>query len=251
MERVRMPLVEVDDVQGVRAAVTTFASDASSIRFVLVPISPLGVPAHYDAIRETLRTCDLVVTMAPEDERGGAADRGDPGRGSQWERVGRGRRIRLVTPPAVWNGVGRPFITAPVVATDAAASRGGRPVPRPLLLVPLAPFRPFMAMAFALVGTRNIVAKVLAYGTSEALSERSHRGFAPAFDWDPRYRLDAEQLAETVRRIHAERQAEVLRVAVVHRAEILPGVARALGALGYSPDDAEWIMVFPWLSDDA
>jgi hypothetical protein len=145
----------VEDVQGVRAAVTTFASDPSSIRFVLVPISPLGVPAHYDAIRETLLACDLVVTMAPQDERGGAADPGDPGQGSQWERVGRGRRIRPATPPPEWHGVDRPFITATVVATDTAASPGGRPARRPLELAALAPFRPLMAMAFARIRTRQ------------------------------------------------------------------------------------------------
>jgi hypothetical protein len=49
-----MQLVEVDDVHGVRAAVVTFASDASSLRFVLVPISPLGEPTHYEALREML-----------------------------------------------------------------------------------------------------------------------------------------------------------------------------------------------------
>jgi hypothetical protein len=58
-------------------------------------------------------------------------------------------------------------------------------------------------------------------------------------------------LAEAVRRVHAERQAQDLRVAVVHSAEILPGVARALSALSYSPGDVEWITVFPWLSDNA
>jgi hypothetical protein len=35
------------------------ASDASSLRFVLVPSSPLGEPEHYEALRETLRSCDL------------------------------------------------------------------------------------------------------------------------------------------------------------------------------------------------
>lgn len=175
---------------------------------------------------------------------------GTRGGGSQWERIGRGRHIRLTTPPAGWNGVDRPFVAAPVVATGAAASPGGRPARRPLLLVALAPLRPLMAMAFARFGTRSILGQMLNYHASEALSEPPHRGFTPAFDWDPRHQQDPEQLAETVRRVHAERHAEDLRVAVVHSAEILPGVARALGQLGYSPGDVEWITVFPWLSDD-
>jgi hypothetical protein len=241
-----MPFVEVDDVHGVRAAVTTFASDTSSVRFVLVPVSPLGVPAYYDAVRETLRSCDLVVTMAPQAEAG----LGRLERGSQWERVGRGRHIRLTTPPGVWNRVERPFITAPAVTTNAAASKGGRPARRPRLLVALAPLRPLMAMFFARFGTRAMVGQMLAVAASDGLSEPSDRGFNPAFDWDPRYRHDPEQLADAVRRVHAERHAEDLRVAVVHGAETLPAVARALGALGYSPGDVEWITVFPWLPAD-
>jgi hypothetical protein len=35
------------------------------VQFVLVPVLPLGVPAHYDAVRERLRSCDLVVDEAP------------------------------------------------------------------------------------------------------------------------------------------------------------------------------------------
>jgi hypothetical protein len=63
-----MQLVEVDDAHGVRAAVTPFTSESSSVQFVLVPVLPLGVPAHYDAVREMLRSCDLVVTMPHEAE---------------------------------------------------------------------------------------------------------------------------------------------------------------------------------------
>jgi hypothetical protein len=53
-----MQLVQVDDVHGCRAAVTTFASDVSSLRFVLVPVCPVGEPAYYETVREMLRSCD-------------------------------------------------------------------------------------------------------------------------------------------------------------------------------------------------
>jgi hypothetical protein len=245
-----MQLVEVDDVHGVRAAVTTFAGETASLRFVLVPISPLGVPAHYDAVRETLLSCDVVVTMAPEAEPAGAPGPGGPGRVSSWERVGRGRHIRLTTPPKKWDGVNRPFITAPVVAADAAASQGARAARRVLLLVTLA-LRPMILMTLARYGTRSMVGHMLSLHATVALSEPSDRGFVPSFDWERRYQQDREQLAETVRRVHAERRARDLRVGIVHTAEILPGVARALGALGYSPCGVEWIPVFPWLPDDA
>jgi hypothetical protein len=245
-----MRLVEVDDVHGVRAAVTTFTSESSSVQFVLVPVLPLGVPAHYEAVRERLRSCDLVVTMPREAESSratGLMSRLE--RGTQWERVGRGRRIRLITPPEVWNGIDRPFVTPPVVATHAAA-QAGRPARRPRLLVALAPLRPLMAMVLARFGTRALLAQMLAQHASEALSQPSDRGFSPVFDWEPRYQLDAEQLAETVRRVHAQGQAKGLRVAVVHWVGVLPAIARTLGALGYNPGDVEWITVFPWRSDD-
>jgi hypothetical protein len=121
-----MQLVEVDDVHGVRTAVITFASDASSLRFVLVPISQLGEPAHYEALRETLRSCDLVATAAPASSRGLAKLR-DLGGNAQWERIGRGRHLRLDAPPDSWDGVDRPFITAPAVPANGAASRRSPP----------------------------------------------------------------------------------------------------------------------------
>lgn len=58
-----MQLIEVDEVDGVRAAVTTFTSDASSLTFVLVPVALLAEPAHYDAVREKLRSCDVVLAL--------------------------------------------------------------------------------------------------------------------------------------------------------------------------------------------
>lgn len=73
-----MQLLEVDDVHGLRAAVITFASDASSLRFVLVPVSPLGEPAHNEALGETLRSCDLVVTTPPGARQRGMARLRDP-----------------------------------------------------------------------------------------------------------------------------------------------------------------------------
>jgi hypothetical protein len=245
-----MQLVEVDDAHGVSAAVTTFTSESSSVQFVLVPVLPLGVPAHYDAVRERLRSCDLVVTMPRETESSRATGVSGPERGSQWERIARGRHIRLITPPDVWNGTDRPFVTPPVVATHAAA-QGVRPARRSRLLVALAPLRPLMAMVFARFGTRATVAQMLAQHASEALSQPLDRAFSPTFDWEPRYQLDAEQLAETVRRVHAESQAPGMRVAVVHWVGVLPAIARTLGALGYSAGDVEWITVFPWLADDA
>jgi hypothetical protein len=221
------------------------------MQFVLVPVLPLGVPAHYKVVREMLRSCDLVVTMPREAESSratGVMNRLE--RGSQWERVGRGRHIGLITPPHVWNDIDRQFVTPSVVATHAAA-QAGRPTRRPRLLVALAPLRPLMAMVLARFGTRPLVAQILAHHASEALSQPSDRGFSPVFDWEPRYQLDAEQLTETVRRVHAQGQAQGVRVAVVHWVGVLPAIARTLGALGYSPGDVQWITVFSWLSDDA
>ena len=242
-----MQLVEVDDVLGVRAAVITFASDASSLRFVLVPISPLGEPAHYEALRAILRSCDLVVTTAPGPSRRGMAGRRDLEGKSQWQRIGRGRHMRLDAPPDSWDGVDRPFITAPAAPASVAASRAARRARIPLWLVPLEPFRPLVAMITSRYVTRAVVGYLLAVHARQALGPRpSGPGFLNA---DSRYW--AEQLGQVIRQLHTERHDQTLRVAVVASVGELPGVARALGGLGYKPDEVDWLTVFPWLAGDS
>jgi hypothetical protein len=241
-----MQFVEVDDVHGVRAAVITFASDASSLGFVLVPICPLGEPAYYEALREMLRSCDLVVTEAPASSQPGMGRLRDLQWNPQWERVGRGRRMRLDTPPGSWDGVDRPFITAAAVATNGAASRGGPRARKPLWLVPLEPLRPLITVITSRYVTRVLVGHVLAEHARQALGPNP---LVPGFlDADCRYW--AEQLSEVVRQLHTERHGQSLRVAVVAPVGVLPGVARALGGLGYSPGEVDWMTVFPWLAGD-
>jgi hypothetical protein len=63
-------------------------------------------------------------------------------------------------------------------------------------------------------------------------------------------RYCAEQLSEVVRQLHTERHGQSLRVALVDLVGVLPGVARALGGFGYSPDQVDWITVFSWLPGD-
>jgi hypothetical protein len=240
-----MQLVEVDDVHGVRAAVVTFASDASSLRFVLVPISPLGEPAHYEALREMLRSCDLVVTEGPRSGQPGMGKLRDLEWNPQWHRIGRGRHLRLDTPPDSWEGVDRPFITAPSGATDRAASRAGRPPPKPLWLVPLEPLRPLVAMITSRYVTRVLMGHSLAEHARQALGPNPWPGF---IDADARYRAD--RLSEVVRELHAKRHGQTLRVAVVAGVGELARVARTLGGLGYSPDEVDWTTVFRWLPGD-
>jgi hypothetical protein len=240
-----MQLIDVDDVSGVRAAVVTFMSEASSVRFVLVPDMPLGEPAHYEALRETLHSCDLVAAAAPACAPRWAKVRAlewNP----QWHRLGRGRRIRLVTGPDSWDGVDRPFIAAPSVPATVAASRDARQARKPLWLVPLEPIRPLMVMIVSRYVTRVFVGYVLAAHARQALGPIPS-GLA-FLDADFRYR--AAQLGEVVRQVHAERHDQTLRVAVVAQVGEMPGVARALGGLGYSPDEIDWMTVFPWLPGD-
>jgi hypothetical protein len=241
-----MQLVEVDDVHGMRAAVITFASDASSLGFVLVPVCPLGEPAHYEALREVLRSCDMVVMAAPGSSQPGLGRMRDLAWNPQWERIGRGRHMRLDTPPDSWDGVDRPFITAPAVPTSVAASRRGLRPRKPVWLVVLEPLRPLMAMVVSRYVTRGFVGYLLAEHARQALGPNpSVPGFLDAYS---RYR--AEQLSEVVRQLHAERHGQTLRVAVFDLVHVLPGVARALGGLGYSPGAVDWLTVFPWLPGD-
>jgi hypothetical protein len=242
-----MQLVEVDDVHGVRAAVITFVSDASSLRFVLVPVCPLGEPAHYEALREMLRSCDLVVTRAPGPGQRRMGRLRDLEWNPQWERIGHGRHVKLDNPPDAWDGVDRPFITAPAVSTSVAASQNARRARKALWLVPLEPLRPLMAMIVSRYVTRVFVGHVLTAHARQALGPNPS-GLGPL---DAYCRYWAEQLSEVVRRLHTERQSQSLRVAVVVLVGVLPGVARALGGLGYSPGEVDWLNVFPWLPGDS
>jgi hypothetical protein len=134
----------------------------------LVPISPLGEPAHYEALRETLRSCDLVATAATASSQRGLTKLRDLEWNPQWERIGRGPRVRLDAPPDAWDGVGRPFIAAPAVPTNGAAWRR-RPPRIPLWLVPLEPLCPLMAMIFSRYASQVLVGHMLAAHTRQSL----------------------------------------------------------------------------------
>jgi hypothetical protein len=164
----------------------------------------------------------------------------------QWERIGRGRHMKLDAPPDSWDGVDRPFITARAVPTRVAASRDARRARIPLWLVPLEPFRPLMAMITSRYVTWVLMGYVLAAHARLALGPNpSGPGFLDAY-----CRYWGEQLGEVVRQLHTERHGQSLRVAVVAPVGVLPGVARALGGLGYSPGEVDWMTVFRWLPGD-
>lgn len=245
-----MRLVDVDDVHGVRAAVTTFASETSSLRFVLVPLATLAEPAHYEAVRDLQRSCDLVLIGSGPTKRGGRAGE----QASRFERIGRGPHIRLSAPPRSWHDVDRPFIKAP--ATDAETTSPRRPQ-RNRLPLPVAAVSHIDAVATWLVArylTRVEVARVLAAKAGLALGP-GPRGRGPLRHVE-RYaesknRPPRDGLAEAALRLHRERQDEGLRIAVVHWVDALPTVARSLGAIGYAPTEIDWILVFRWLPGEA
>ena len=224
------PLLDVDDAPAVRAAVTTFTREGSRRRFVLVPLVPLAEPAHYDAVRQVLRSCDVVVT----------ATGGSPGGGGDVNPVAPlagGRHLRLATPPSRWDEVGVPFLTVEAGSTPATGAGTAWAEAAAKRLTPT------VAALAGRVVTRAHVAKMLAYSTDRALSS------APAPVGGGRRATASERLATTVRRLHDERGGADDRVGVVHWLDGLPTVARALGALGYQPVGVEWIPVFGWLDD--
>jgi hypothetical protein len=242
-----MQLVEIDRADGVRAAVVTMASDASSLRFVLVPLAPLAEAAHYDAVRARLRSCDLVViARAPGRHTGALRVLGPDWR--FFERLASGPHIRLAIPPDTWEGVDRPFVQA----LDSAAGDVRLDTPRWLgFLDALA--RP-VAIGVRKLMTREVVGDVLAIEADQALRDvPADRGLmrAATRHGDPVRLAQREGLIGAVRGLHAERQGQDLRVAVVHWVTPLPAVARALGALGYMPGEPEWIPVFGWLPGEA
>jgi hypothetical protein len=186
------------------------------------------------------------VTAAPASNERGIARLRDLEWNPQWWRIGRGRHMKLDTPPDAWDGVDGPFINAAAVPTNGAVSRDARRARKPLWLVPLEPLRPLMAIIVSRYVTRVLVGHVLAAHARQALGPNPS-GLGPLDDY---CRFCAEHLSEVVRQLHTERHGQILRVAVVDLVGVLPGVARALGGLGYSPGEVDWMTVFPWLPGD-
>jgi hypothetical protein len=104
-----------------------------------------------------------------------------------------------------------------------------------------------MAMIVSRYVTRVLMGHVLAAHARQALGPNPS-GLGPL---DAYCRYCAEQLSQVVRQLHTERQGQTLRVAVVDLVGVLPGVARALGGLGYSPGEVDWMTVFACLPGDS
>jgi hypothetical protein len=206
-----------------------------------VPISPLGEPAHYEALREKLRSCDLVVTAAwvqlagdsqaagPGVEPAVVADRPRPAHdaGCTTGRLGRRRP---------------PVHHRPRGANDCRCVAGRPAGPHTHLARPPGAPPPTQGEIVSRYVTRVLVGQVLAAHARQAL-EPNRSGPGPL---DAYCRYCAEQLSEVVRQLHTERQGETLRVAVVDLVGVLPG-----GGLGYSPGEVDWMTVFPWLPGDS
>lgn len=244
-----MQLIEIDDAKGVRATVTTFASDASSLRFVLVPLAWLAAAEHFAAIRDVARGCDLVVIGSGSHSRRRERSAGR----DVWkcyERIARGPHVRLETPPRSWAGVDRPFVKARRIDAGAGLHACHDRARTPLLVTAGSWIAPLVSGFAARYGTRVVIARVLAAQCGLALGPvPSGRGPLPGVNrfGETAHAPERAALADAVQWLHAERRGQRLRVAVVHWADAVPAVARALGALGYAPVATTWIPVFAWL----
>jgi hypothetical protein len=184
-----------------------------------------------------------VIGRTPASQRGDtrALDR----HSLDYERIASGSHVQLSTPPATWEGVDRPFVRAAAPAADA----GHAEIPSWVDA-----FAHAGMLAIRRCANREMVGDVLAVEADQALrGAPADRGLVRAFTryGDPRRRAERSALADAVRHLHAERQGQDLRIAVVHWVEAVPAVARALGALGYDPGEPEWITVFGWLPGEA
>lgn len=237
-----MQVIDIDDVHGVRAAVTTFASEDSSLSFVVVPVAQVAEVAHYEAVRAAARSCDVLVVPSSDENGQGAAY--DPR--ESLERFAGGRDVRLAVAPAdLWAGIDRPF------APRRAASGPPRPTGRSrtdAVRSRLAPVLPMVAGLAARYTNRVVIAALMASEVADGESSLAP-GLPAALDWHGEHhgRAAREAVAEAVRTLHDERGDQPVRAAIAHWTYVVPAAAPVLEGLGYAPVDTEWIPVFAWL----
>jgi hypothetical protein len=240
-----MRLIEVDDTEGVRAAVTTFAGDGSSLQFVLVPLAYLAEALHHVAVVRAARSCDVLIRSRPP---GNGRRSTDAGLGPEfWESIGRAPNIRLRSPYGVWHEIGQ-FVPEWSPAAGPPALPGARRAVHRILNAAISPLVAVAPRVMERVGDREIIARALEGDVRAAERTISGRG---RLRYGERY-VNAKQpvrtaLAHAVRQYHADHRRQRRRVAVVHWPDSIQAVALELGSLGYAPAQTTWIPVFAWL----
>ncbi|MBO0868170.1 MAG: hypothetical protein J2P15_06355 [Micromonosporaceae bacterium] len=245
-----MQIIEVS-VIGVRSSVLTLTRRESPLRFTFYPMIHIAEPAFYAAVRRQLRRCDLIVAEGVGGTRTGdhkvASQRPSSGRvvgsalTSSYELPARFQRSGLVQQDIDYEALGVP-VRCPDM-TDEEFTGGWNEVPlwQRAVLVAAAPLVGLHRLAF---GSRRALAREM------NLDDADWEGtFEGAESFEELSSLLGEQrdrlLLAELDRIHRERHAEPVTVAVVYgAAHVAPAVHGMRALHGYRVRDAEWLTVF-------
>ncbi|MEV6924457.1 tetratricopeptide repeat protein [Dactylosporangium sp. NPDC051485] len=226
-----MQIVE-HSVVGTRSAVLRLRRPGTELQFVVFPMFHVASPRFYAEVRERLRRCDLLVVE------------GVSGRSpltwaitSTYRIIPANKRSGLVEDDIAYGSLGVPVINPDVSAAELA--QGWRALPaRTRLLMWLA--MPIAAVLQLFDGRRRLLGPEVELDDLPA--EADHEVIEQVDDVLGGAR--DERLLAMLSRIHRERGAERIDVAVVygaaHTAAIVHGLLRRHG---YRPRSSEWLTV--------
>jgi hypothetical protein len=221
-----MQLTEVS-VLGVRSSVTVFRHRGTPLRFVIIPTIHMGRSEYYQRIAERLARCQLIVAEQYDGPSSTGLAYVIALRLSLQRRGG-----KLVHQDIDYAALG-----VPTVWPDGEILTGRRRRLPLLGWLDIVLLVPFLVITMA-IGGRNWLWR---------------RNFEISDDSEPRMRSSLlhralledrdEDLVAAVTRIHEERNAHAIEVAVVYGAAHMPAVVRTLDRLGYRPErGAEWLL---------
>jgi hypothetical protein len=225
-------------VLGLRSAVLTLRRRESPLRFVLFPMVHLGEQAFYDAVRERLRTCDVIVAE-------GVAGKSAPVSllTAAYRFADRNPRLGLVVQSLRPEELGVPVVRPDMTGPEFTKRWKRLPIAQRLVFGTVAPA---FGIGLRFFGTREFLGEVLAL---DDLPTPEYEAFEEDFAELKDVVLDQRDalLVDALAAIHEERHQEPIAVAVTYGAGHVPAVVQALFTrYRYIPSSAEWLTVFEY-----
>jgi hypothetical protein len=233
-----MQIIEVTDL-AVRSAVIRLRHRESPMRFVIYPMIHMARPTFYKAVAAGLKRADVVVV---EGVGGGRRRRSVMFSALTLSyRVLRfNRRAKLVEQDIDYAALGVPVVR-PDVSLEEFAD-GWRRAPLRDRLVMWC-FLPLVVVARLFGGTRMIWSRSMEQNDLPSPEDEEIADRYPELDEAFGGERD-ERLLAALYRLHEERHAEDIEIAVVYGAGHVPAIVRGLrDRYGYRPRSADWLTV--------
>lgn len=221
----------------VRSAVWILQRHETPLRFHLFCMLHFGSQAYYDEVRARIGRCDMVVAEGFGESR----RRFDRLRLGFYGLMHRARSSELVHQHIGYDSLGVPVLWPDThdPEPEDAVSRVRRPLTAYLKFGLFLLTLPVGVFVLLLMGGQRFVARSVSLNVEDNMRSLGDGDFA-ALVLDDRDDL----LLAALRRLHEERAAEPIDVAVVYGAAHMPAVVRGLNATyGYRPAGGEWLTV--------